>query len=137
MIKWLMHVIIPYIDYFYVDMKIMNKIRCKNVIKGNLDLYKTNLNLLIAQRQIIVRIPVIGHYTDDYKNKIAIIDEIMKFEKSILKIELIKGHNLGESKYKSLGISVPQYHEISDASLIQYKEMIERTVKVTVQVCKI
>ena len=42
-----------------------------------------------------------------------------------MKVELIKGHNLSESKYKSLGISIPKYNEVSDASLKQYKEMIE------------
>lgn len=129
--------VIPYIDYFYVDMKIMNTMRCKSIIKGNLNLYKKNLNLLIAKRQITVRIPIIGHYTDDHENKIAIIDELKKFEKSILKIELIKGHNLSESKYRSLGIPSPQYYEVSNMSLKQYKEMIEEVVKVPVQICKI
>lgn len=129
--------VIPYINYFYVDMKILDKNHCKSVTKGNLDLYKTNFILLTSQRLITVRIPVIGHYTDDDENKIAIIDEIKKFEKSILKIELIKGHNLSESKYRSLGISSPQYHEVSDTSLIKYKEMIEKVVKIPVQICKI
>ena len=54
-----------------------------------------------------------------------------------MKVELIKGHNLSESKYKSLGISIPKYNEVSDASLKQYKEMIEEAVKVPVQICKI
>lgn len=77
------------------------------------------------------------HYTDDNENKVAIIDEIKKIAKNVLKVELIKGHNLSESKYKSLGISIPKYNEVSDASLKQYKEMIEEAVKVPVQICKI
>ncbi|WP_104805615.1 4Fe-4S cluster-binding domain-containing protein [Blautia marasmi] len=129
--------IIPYIDYFYVDMKILDKCRCRSVTEGNLDLYKANFDLLTFQKMITVRIPVIGHYTDDIENKFAIIDAIKKYEKSILKIELIKGHNLSEIKYESLGIPSPQYYEVSDASLIQYKEMIEKVVKVPVHICKI
>ena len=50
---------------------------------------------------------------------------------------LIKGHNLSESKYRSLGIPSPQYYEVSNMSLKQYKEMIEEVVKVPVQICKI
>lgn len=129
--------VIPYIDYFYVDMKILDKSRCRSLLEGNLDLYKTNLKLLASQRAITIRIPVIGHYTDDNENKVAIIDEIKKIAKNVLKVELIKGHNLSESKYKSLGISIPKYNEVSDASLKQYKEMIEEAVKVPVQICKI
>ena len=86
---------------------------------------------------ITIRIPVIGHYTDDNENKTAIIDEIKKITKSVLKVELIKGHNLSESKYKSLGIPISKYNEISDTSLKQYKKMIEETVKVPVPICKI
>lgn len=129
--------VIPYVDYFYVDMKIMNKERCRSVIKGNLELYKANFKLLTSQNMIIVRIPVIGSYTDDIENQATIIDEIKKFEKNILKVELIKGHNLSEAKYRSLGIPSPQYSEVSDNVLIQYKDMIEKAVKVPVQICKI
>ena len=129
--------VIPYIDYFYVDMKILDKSRCRSLLEGNLDLYKTNLKLLASQRAITIRIPVIGHYTDDNENKVAIIDEIKKIAKNVLKVELIKGHNLSESKYKSLGISIPKYNEVSDTSLKQYKEMIEEAVKAPVQICKI
>lgn len=70
-------------------------------------------------------------------NRQTIIDEIKKIARSVLKVELIKGHNLSESKYKSLGISIPKYNEVSDTSLKQYKEMIEEAVKVPVQICKI
>ena len=129
--------VIPYIDYFYVDMKILDKSRCKNLMGGNLDLYRTNLRLLASRRMITIRIPVIGHYTDDDENKGAVIDEIKKIAKNVLKVELIKGHNLSESKYKSLGIPIPKYNEVSDTSLKQYKRMIEEAVKVPVQICKI
>lgn len=129
--------VIPYIDYFYVDMKILDKSRCKRLLEGNLNLYKTNLKLLTSRRKITIRIPVIGHYTDDNENKVAIIDEIKKIARSVLKVELIKGHNLSESKYKSLGIPIPKYNEVSDMSLKQYKEMIEEIVNAPVQICKI
>lgn len=128
---------IPYIDYFFVDMKIMDEALCKNIIKGNLKLYETNLKLLTSKKLITVRIPVIGHYTDCIDNKMAIVNEIKKYEKSILKVELIKGHNLGESKYKSLNISSPEFYEVSDQSLIQYKEMIEKNTKIPIEICKI
>lgn len=128
---------IPYIDYFYVDMKIMDEVLCKNVLNGDLKLYEKNLKLLTSKKLVTIRIPVIGHYTDRIDNKMAIVNEIKKYEKSILKVELIKGHNLSESKYKSLNISSPQFYEVADQSLIQYKEMIKKNTKVQVDICKI
>lgn len=128
---------IPYIDYFFVDMKIMDEVLCKNVLNGDLKLYEKNLKLLTSKKLVTIRIPVIGHYTDYIDNKMAIVNEIKKYEKSILKVELIKGHNLSESKYKSLNISSPQFYEVVDQSLMQYKEMIEKNTKVLVEICKI
>ena len=87
--------IIPYIDFFYVDMKILNRDRCNKVINGNIDLYRNNMKLLTSQKSITVRIPVIGGYTDDEENINDIISELKKYENSIIKVELIKGHNLG------------------------------------------
>lgn len=118
-------------------MKILDEARCNSIIKGNLKLYKTNLELLTSKKQITIRIPFIGHYTDDDGNKLAIINEIKKFKKSILKIELIKGHNLGESKYKSLDLLSPQYFEVTDYALMQYKKKLEECTKIPVEICKI
>lgn len=129
--------ILPYVDYFYVDMKILDKKRCRNVLNGDLDLYYTNLDLLASQKMVTIRIPVIGKYTDDDDNMSIIVKEIKMFAKSILKVELIKGHNLGESKYRSLGMSIPQYYEVTDALLNSYKKKIQNAVDIRVDICKV
>ena len=72
------------------------------------------MKLLTEQKQIIIRIPVIGGYTDGKNNREAIIKEIKKYENRILKIEMIKGHNLGKSKYESLNMEIPQCNDVSD-----------------------
>ena len=63
-------------------------------------------------------------------------------EGNILKIELIKEHNLGISKYKSLidgenEIILPNYKGVSEELMNQYKEEIEAVMNVPVEVCKI
>lgn len=128
--------LLPFIDFFYVDMKIMDRDKART-IKGNLDLYKKNLNLLCKYKKITVRIPVIGGYTDCCKNRKLVIDEIVKHVDSITKIELLKEHNLGKSKYKSLGMAVPHFIGVSDKLMIQYKNEIEDKVNITVEICKI
>lgn len=132
-----LELIIPYIDFFYVDMKIMNERKCKDKINGNLELYKMNLDILCAQKKVTVRIPVIGGDTDGDENRKLVIDEIKKHKDSIVKIEMLKEHNLGESKYKSLSLPIPEYIGVSDELMEQYKYEIEKAVSIPVEICKI
>lgn len=63
---------------------------------------------------------------------------IKEYRASIKKVELIKGHNLGDNKYVSLGKDVPEKAEVSDLFLEEYRKKIINTVdKVNVEICKI
>ena len=73
------------------------------LLKGNLELFKSNLAILAKSKRFNVRIPVICGYTDDENNIKCIIDVIKEYIASIKKVELIKGHNLGDNKYVTLG----------------------------------
>lgn len=132
-----LEVLIPYIDFFYVDIKIMDEVRCREKIKGNLNLYKQNLDMLCRSKEITVRIPVIGGYTDDVENRKLVIEEIKRHESSIVKIEMLKEHNLGKSKYISLGLEPPEFYGVSDELMEQYKKEIEEAVDIPVEICKI
>ena len=85
-----------------------------------------------------MRIPVICGYTDDEDNIRSIIDVIREYSSSIEMVELIKGHNLGDNKYVSLGKDVPQKAEVSDLFLDEYRmKIIEAVEEVGVEICKI
>lgn len=129
--------IIPYIDFFYVDIKILDVIECKNIIQGNIELYKTNLDVLTAKKKITVRIPIIGEYTNKEDNVNKILELLKKYENEIIKVELIKGHNLGTTKYESLGLSRPKFCEVKDEFIQEYRNAIERVIKTPVEICKI
>lgn len=85
--------VIPFVEYFYVDLKVMDKERCTELLNGNLDLFKSNLAILAKSKKFNVRIPVIYGYTDDEDNIRSIIDVIREYRSSIKKVGLIKGHN--------------------------------------------
>lgn len=130
--------VIPFVDYFYVDLKVMDKERCSFLLKGNLDLFKSNLSILAKSKKFNVRIPVIYGYTDDENNIKCIIDVIREYRSSIEKVELIKGHNLGDNKYVTLGKEVPKKAEVSDLFLEEYKKKSMDTVDaVGVEICRI
>lgn len=133
-----LEMVIPFVDYFYVDVKVMGKERCSFLLNGNLDLFKSNLAILAKNKKFNVRLPVICGYTDDEDNIKSIIDVIKEYRASIKMVELIKGHNLGDNKYVTLGRDVPQKAEVSDLFLEEYRMKILNTVEdVEVEVCKI
>lgn len=133
-----LEMVIPFVEYFYVDLKVMDKERCSLLLKGNLDLFKSNLAILAKSKKFNVRIPVISGYTDDEDNIRSIIDVISQYRASIKNVELIKGHNLGDNKYVTLGKEVPQKAEVSDLFLEEYKKKIINSIdKVNVEICKL
>lgn len=126
---------IRYIDLFYVDIKILDKIKCKEIIYGNLDVYLINLSTLFASgKPIVIRLPVIGGYTDDEKNRKEIIKLLTMYHP--LKVELIKEHNLGCEKYYSLGMKPLELYTVTDEFMEIYKSEIEKT-GVWAEICKI
>ena len=124
------------IDFFYVDMKIMNSTIARDIECGDLGLFYTNLDVLIGSNiPLVVRVPVIGTYTDGEKNRSTIKKILEQYKKRILKIELIKEHNLGERKYKSLGLEM-SYHGVNDESLECYKMELS-DLDIPIEICKI
>ena len=124
---------IQYIDLFYVDIKMLDKDNCKTILYGNLNQYLQNLKILFeSNKPVVFRIPVIGGYTDGEENRRKVIELLEVYHP--IKVELIKEHNLGESKYVSLGERVPNYNGVSDELIEKYKTEIEN-IGIPVQVC--
>lgn len=134
--------VIDLIDLFYVDIKILAYDVCKNVEQGNIDLYLTNLNTLLTWtdkegkcKPVIIRIPVIGKYTDGKDNRRAVHTLLEQYKGKFLKIELIKEHNLAESKYRSLNMEA-SFTGVADDLMEQYKIELG-DLGVPVEICKI
>ena len=142
---------IKHIDLFYVDIKVLNDDLCSSSLGGRIELYKNNLvTLLNSGKPVVFRLPVIGGYTDSEENRKAVVGLIESKAKSysnLLKIEILKEHNLGTNKYQSLidggnEIMLPEYNGVSDELMGQYKIEIEEGLMIVgssipVEICKI
>lgn len=137
-----------YIDLFYVDIKLIDDERCRRVLGGRIATYRGNLEMLLdSGKPIILRVPVIGGYTDDAESRrdtIKIIKECTKTYGYVKKVEVLKEHNLGLNKYHSLldggnPIGIPEYKGVSDELLDHYKNEIEKGIygSVPVEICKL
>lgn len=125
------------IDLFYVDIKILDREKCRKVLGGRIEIYKNNLKMLLESGKFVVfRIPVIGGYTDDVENRsniISLVKESSQVYKNVIGIELMKEHNIGLSKYYSLieggnMVAVPQYNGVSDEMINCYKDDIQKEI---------
>lgn len=131
----LLEIALNYIDLFYADVKILDSEVCKSVLHGNLNLYLKNLDTLFASSvPVIIRVPVIGGWTDGENNRKKILELLEKYRP--IKIELIKEHNLGSSKYESLSIPVPAYKGVSDKTMQGYYTDI-LILGLNAEICKI
>ena len=141
---------ISHIDLFYIDIKVMDEKEYEEVLGGRIEIYKKNLESVLESAKLVVfRLPVIGGYTDGEENRVAAVELIKKSaaHKNLLKIELLKEHNLGTNKYQSLldggnEISIPDYKGVSDDLMEQYKKEIEEALRevgssIEVEICKI
>lgn len=140
---------IEYINFYYVDIKILNKEKCLGILSGDIELFMKNADILLySGKPVVLRIPVIGGYTGNTENRNDILNFISKYIKSsqvnILGIELIKEHNLGIEKYKSLsvynkGYKEPVYFGITNIFMEQYKKELEECIgkKIPVKICSI
>ena len=127
---------IQHIDFFYVDMKILDADCCKEVEKGNLGLYLSNLEMLLnSGAPVVIRVPVIGGYTSTPENRAAVKKLVGQYKHRILMVELIKEHNLGESKYRSLNMEM-DYTGVDDELMEKYKAELD-DIRVPVEICKI
>lgn len=138
-----LEIALKYVDLFYADIKILDKHRCRNILNGNLDVYFSNLNVLMnSGKPIVARIPVIASFTDDEHNIYQVTELLENFQGNLLKVEIIKEHNLGLRKYQSLlkagnKIDVPDYKGVEDSMLINYQSQLRKRVKVPIEICKI
>lgn len=125
---------IKYIDLFYADIKLLGEEDCADILHGRLGQYLTNLEVLSsAGSQVVFRVPVIGGYTDGETNRRAVAKLIERYPP--IRVELIKEHNLGQSKYRSLGRKPLTLNSITDEFMEIYRQEIEQHTGIPVQIC--
>lgn len=129
------------IDLFYVDMKILNPELCFTMERGDITTYLSNLDTLLnwemdgERKPVVIRIPVIGNYTDRDENR-KLVRELLHFYKSrIIKVELLKEHSLGKKKYENLSMKM-HYTGVNDELMEQYKTELSN-LGIPVEICRI
>ncbi len=117
---------IKHFDRFIVDIKIVNKEKCKEILHGNIDRYIKNLKMLSdSNKTYVMRFPLVPGYTDDNENINEVVRIVNEYKPDLL--EIFSVHNLAESKYLALGRKYTAFQEAKDTQLIEVKNLIEKT----------
>ena len=94
---------LPYINSMFMDIKIIDPQRHKEVTGTSNELILDNIRKISEYGiPITIRTPVVPGYTDSPEN-IAGIAEFVTTLPTVSEYELLVYHNLGESKYDALG----------------------------------
>lgn len=134
--KRLLEIAMQCIDLFYVDVKILDAVRCWEVLGGDLEQYQANVRILFeADKSVVFRVPVIGGFTEGAENQQTIIAWMKQYKP--LRVELIKEHNLGRNKYLTLGKEPLILDTVTDELMEQYQRDIVSHVQVETEICKV
>lgn len=111
--------VLPYIDYFIVDVKILEASLCQKVLGGNISLYHNNANILYRSGKLkLFRVPCCWEYTFTAENKELIKKFLSQYPD--IPVQIFAIHDLGEKKYESLSRPMWRAKKIEKQVLTEY-----------------
>ncbi len=111
--------LLPWVDYFYIDYKVTGDEQYKRFIGISSEPVLANLDFLCRNNaHVVLRCTIIPGINDIDVHLKAIADLSKKYE-AIRQVHILPYHRFGESKYRQLGMKVPELHvgPISDESV--------------------
>lgn len=120
--------ILPYVDMFLYDVKVIDKEKHIKYIGKPNDLILKNLKFISDNGACInIRIPVIGGVNDNEKDMQDIIDWLEEHEIKVYRVNLLPYHNTGSGKYGRLEIPYEgdDFYKPSKEAMEGFKKMFE------------
>jgi len=93
--------VLAYIDFFIVDVKLLNYDICMNVLGGNAGLYRKNVDIVYQSGKLkLFRVPCCPEYTFTDSNKTLLWEFLGQYPD--VQVQLFAIHDLGSKKYETL-----------------------------------
>jgi pyruvate formate lyase activating enzyme len=127
--------VIPFTDLFLFDLKHLDNTKHIELTGvSNTCIMENFKHLLDSGRDIMLRVPVIPGYNDDYENLEDLRKLIIETKTSSLKkISLLPYHKIGSSKYKRFNIPY-RMNDVEQPTKERMKELIEYFVETGIKV---
>ncbi len=128
--------ILAYIDFLYVDFKILNGDKCKKILGGDIDQFIDNFSLIQNNgKKYIARMPIVDGLTNEIENIERFINLIIEYKPQ--KVEIFSVHNLGAEKYRKMGKKYYSFPKTDIEVLRKLQKYIEEKGQVDVEVLEI
>lgn len=115
---------LPYIDGMFMDIKHIDSEKHRELTGQGNELILENIRKISeGGMPITIRTPVVPGYNDEVEN-IRAIAEFVGTLPTVREYELLAYHNLGESKYKSLGRAY-ELHDVKIPSNEHMRELVK------------
>lgn len=119
-----LQVSLEFIDFFYVDVKLLDPELCTQVLGGDTEQYLKNVDLLAGSgKELCFRIPCSVEYVLQSRNMKHVFELLNRYPK--VPVEIFAIHNLGESKYRNLQITPGNFQVVPEERLQEIKRQIE------------
>lgn len=115
--------VIDYIDFFIIDVKILDEKLCSEVLGGNVSCFFECIEKIYPRKKMLFRFPLNKKYTLSDKNLELVIEFLKKY--SDVPVEIFATHSLGKQKYESLGLMCEEYEKISDDEIKDVEKRIK------------
>lgn len=124
--------ILPYLDYYLMDIKHMDSKKHKEFIGSGNELVLENAKRVAdsGQTNLIIRVPTIPTFNCS-ENELLAIAKFADSLKNVTQIHLLPYHRLGSDKYKGLNrpYSMADIKPPSNEEMLHYQKMIESNTK--------
>ena len=124
---------INYADEFIVDLKILDKDMCKDVLNGEIEQYYKNIKYIFENfksEKIVFRIPITLEYVLNNNYVKLYLDFIKKYKPK--KVEIFRLHHLGDKKHKTLNKEIFDFKYVPDEKIKEFKNELEKYTKVEI-----
>lgn len=121
----LLEIAMQYIDFYYVDVKLLDEDLCASVLGGNIGQYRQNVERLVSQQKNIhFRVPCSKEYVLQESNQAALCDFFRQYRQ--YPVEIFSIHDLGREKYRTLGMEMPRFENVTDVELEAFQRRLSK-----------
>ncbi len=121
----LLEIAMRYIDFYYVDVKLLERDLCASVLGGDIEQYRENVEELVSKRKSIhFRVPCTKEYVLLESNQKELCSFLGKYRQ--FPVEIFAVHDLGKEKYRSLGMEMPHFESITEEEMDAFLEKLSQ-----------
>lgn len=127
---------IPYINHWFIDLKIADRVSCQQILQGDIDQYLQNVQWLHTHAiPYTMRFPLVADVTTKEANLQAIIAILNQYPPR--KLQIFPIHDLARSKYRNLHQSFHNYPSISNNTVIAIADRLSADAHIPCEILTI